>query len=105
MWFLMNNIDSHSIECAIYNVCKHRVLRLRSTDWKSSLSEAEYYKKIIKKCRLWHVETAFYSPGTIIIVSADFSETGITGILHHCVFFICCKNKSSKCQSAVKGIT
>ena len=38
MWFLMNNIDLHSIECAIYNVCKHRVLRLRSTDWKSSLT-------------------------------------------------------------------
>ena len=36
MWFLTNNIDSHSIECAIYND-KHRVLRLRSTDWKSSL--------------------------------------------------------------------
>ena len=32
-----NNIDSHSIECAVYNVYKHRALRLRSTDWKSSL--------------------------------------------------------------------
>ena len=39
MWFIMNNIDSHSIECAIYNVYKHRVLRLRSTDWKSSLNK------------------------------------------------------------------
>ena len=38
MWFLMNNIDSHSIECAIYNVYKHRILRLRSVDWKSSLT-------------------------------------------------------------------
>ena len=37
MWLLTNNIDSHSIEYAIYNVYKHRVLRLRSTDWKSSL--------------------------------------------------------------------
>ena len=34
---LMNNIDSHSMECAIYNVYKHRVLRLRSTDWRSAL--------------------------------------------------------------------
>ena len=32
MWFLTNNIDSHSIGCAIYNVYKHKVLRLRSTD-------------------------------------------------------------------------
>ena len=23
MWFLMNNIDSHSIEWAVYNVYKH----------------------------------------------------------------------------------
>ena len=37
MWFLTNNIDSHSIECAVYiNI---RVLRLRSTDWKSSLNK------------------------------------------------------------------
>ena len=37
MWLLMNNIDSHSIECAVYNVYQHSVLRLRSTDWKQSL--------------------------------------------------------------------
>ena len=48
MWFLTNNIDSHSIECAIYNVYKHRVLRLRSSDWKSSLSIAQKYLSVLK---------------------------------------------------------
>ena len=33
----MNNIDLHSIEWAVCNVYKHWVLRLHSTDWKSSL--------------------------------------------------------------------
>ena len=48
MWFLMNNIDSHSIECAIYNVYKHRVLRLRSTDHRRP------------KLSLWGVIIFFY---------------------------------------------
>ena len=38
IWFLTNNIDSHSIEWAVCNVYKHKVLRLRSTDWKSPLT-------------------------------------------------------------------
>ena len=38
MWFLTNNVDSHSIQWAVYNVYKHYVLRLRSTDWKSTLN-------------------------------------------------------------------
>ena len=36
MWFLTNNIDSHSIECALIMFINIRVLRLRSTDCKSS---------------------------------------------------------------------
>ena len=42
MWFSTNNIDSHSIEGTVYNIMfiniNIRVLRLRSTDWKSSLN-------------------------------------------------------------------
>ena len=55
MWFLTNNIDSHSIECAICNVYKHRVLRLCSTDWKSSLNEER--EEILKSSSIeFHIE-------------------------------------------------
>ena len=35
--FVTNNIDSHSIEWELIMLINIRVLRLRSTDWKSSL--------------------------------------------------------------------
>ena len=37
MWFVTNNIDSHSIEWELIMFINIRVLRLRCTDWKSSL--------------------------------------------------------------------
>ena len=37
MCFVMNNIDSHSIEWELTVFINNGVLRLRSTDWKSSL--------------------------------------------------------------------
>ena len=47
MWFLTNNIDSHSNISSepfilFINI---RVLRLRSTDWKSSLNSLEVHLK------------------------------------------------------------
>ena len=33
MWFVTNNIDSHSIEWELVMFINIRVLRLRSTDW------------------------------------------------------------------------
>ena len=38
MWFVTTNIDSHSIEWVLTMFVNIRVLRLRSMDWKSSLS-------------------------------------------------------------------
>ena len=37
MWFIMNIIDSHSIEWEVIMFINIRVPRLHSTDWKSSL--------------------------------------------------------------------
>ena len=37
--------------CAIYNVYKHRVLRLRSTDWKSSLSPGQTDRNVVASGR------------------------------------------------------
>ena len=39
MWFVTNNIDLHSIESEVTMFINIRVLRLRGTDWKSSLSK------------------------------------------------------------------
>ena len=38
MWLVKNNIDSHSIEWELIMFINIRLLRLRSMDWKSSLS-------------------------------------------------------------------
>ena len=47
MWFVMNNIDSRSIEQELIMFIYIRVLRLRSTDWKSS-----FFKGQPTKCLL-----------------------------------------------------
>ena len=38
MWLVTNNIDSYSIEWELITFINIRVLRLRNTDWKSSLN-------------------------------------------------------------------
>ena len=40
MCFIMSNIDLHSIEWELLTFINIRVARLRSTDWKSSLTVA-----------------------------------------------------------------
>ena len=37
MWFVANNIDSHSIEWELIMFINIKLLRLRSTDWESSV--------------------------------------------------------------------
>ena len=44
MWFVTNNIDSQSIEWELIMFKNIRVLRLCSTDWKSSLNSDVIYQ-------------------------------------------------------------
>ena len=46
----MNNIDSHSIEWELIMFIKIRVLRLHSTDWKSSLIGSNLLKVLFCFC-------------------------------------------------------
>ena len=45
MWFVTNNADSHSIESERVMFIKIRVLRLRSTDWNSSLKAGGLFQR------------------------------------------------------------
>ena len=74
MWFLINNIDSHSIECAIYNVYKHRVLRLRSTDWKSSLSHGT---AVISVVSITKFSTVIGSSADLFVKSSARIHVGV----------------------------
>ena len=44
MWFVTNNIDLHSVEWERIMFINIRVLRLHSTNWKSSLMNIFIYK-------------------------------------------------------------
>ena len=48
MWFLTNNIDSQSTEWELIMFINIRVLRLCSTDWKSSLNSDVIYQTKMK---------------------------------------------------------
>ena len=67
----MNNMDSHSIEWAVYNI-NIRVLRLPSTDWISTT----FQKKILKIC-LSRVCTLFSETNfqDFFRTEIDFSRT------------------------------
>ena len=60
MWFVTNNIDSHSIEWELIMFINIRVLRLRSTDWKSSLKEL-HSRKSSSFDRFLHCFTGYFS--------------------------------------------
>ena len=52
MWFVMNNIDSHSIEWGLVIFINIRLLRLYSTDWKSSIRNRNHvtcFYRVIEK--------------------------------------------------------
>ena len=68
MWFVTNNIDSHSIEGGFTVFTNIRVLRLLSTDWKSSKNEEE--RDIIKQVSKLHVG--------LKVAFKDFDVTEVT---------------------------